>query len=508
MDEFEDLPLGDPRNQRVFDEAIERDLKGQIPGISRETKLIEKGMSKVPYFVASTAALAGTSYLIGKSMLNNRRDEELIEDKMSDFELERMALYKDMIQVQYDNRASLGSDMFKLTKGKTRNITPYTKERTQIAELTPEDKAKLNVGDYKFVEGGDLYALFENSDGKKVIAIRGLMPGVDKKDTAQLPRMMLQTIGKVNLDTDIQFKEDFAVVEDYLLSLPNYKDVVVTGHSRGGATALKLARKHTLEAHVFQPVTVMDIEKREGEAGTLSVDGSKFKVNKRHIYTNTEDYTPSNLMSSIDSRESHYLIEFDRSAKNVAGGTIIGGTIGSIAGVAGQTVGSLLGGHITQSIDAHQLHHFHKDAAGYVLQEKHKGEFAINRELEIIAKIEDIERSNNEDIPYDEDLYEIVYGTKEDINYIEEDYVNVKDMIIPTTREMVFSDIPFIPNNSTQIETNKMDTNGDGVVSYTEFFNYYKKLGYSTNRIKELFRSLDKNGDGVLSVNELSNSPY
>lgn len=443
MDEFEDIELGDNRNQDTYNQDLIRDIEGRLSSMLPPPP---PPTSKTPSFIAGTTLLGATSYLIGKSMIEKRRDEERIEDEMTQFELERMALYKDMIQVQYNNRASLGSDMFKFTKGKTRNITPYTKERTQIAELTPEDKAKMSVGDYKFVEGGDLFALFENREGKKVIAIRGLMPGTDKKDTAQLPRMMLQTVGKVNLDTDIQFKEDFAVIEDYLLSLPNYKDVVVTGHSRGGATALKLARKHTLEAHVFQPVTVMDIEQREGEAGTLSVDGSKLKVNKRHIYKNTEDYTPSNLMSAIDSRESHYLIDFE--------GTSI---------------------PLIQSIDAHQLHHFHKDAVGYVLQEKHKGEFAINRELEIIAKIEDIETLNDE----------MVYGSKEDINYNEEEYEDVKEYIIPTTRELVYFDRPFIPNN----KSNVMDANGDGIVSYNEFLNYYKKLGYNIKQIKEMFKT-------------------
>ncbi len=443
MDEFEDIELGDNRNQDTYNQDLIRDIEGRLSSMIAPPP---PPTSKMPSFIAGATLLGGTSYLLGKSMIDKRRDEELIQDEMTQFELERMALYKDMIQVQYNNRASLGSDMFKFTKGKTRNITPYTKERTQVAELTPEDKAKMNVGDFKFVEGGDLFALFENTEGKKVIAIRGLMPGTDKKDTAQLPRMILQTIGKVNLDTDIQFKEDFAVVEDYLLSLPNYKDVVVAGHSRGGATALQLARKHTLEAHVFQPVTVMDIEKREGEAGTLSVDGSKLKVNKRHIYKNTEDYTPSNLMSAIDSRESHYLIDFE--------GTSI---------------------PLIQSIDAHQLYHFHKDAVGYVLQEKHKGEFAINRELEIIAKIEDIETLNDE----------MVYGSKEDINYNEEEYEDVKEYIIPTTRELVYFDRPFIPNN----KSNVMDTNGDGIVSYTEFLNYYKKLGYNTKQIKEMFKT-------------------
>ncbi len=455
MDEFEDIELGDNRNQDTYNQDLIRDIEGRLSGMLPPPP---PPTSKMPSFIAATAVLGGTSYLIGKSMLNKRREDELVQDEMNEFELERMALYKDMIQVQYNNRASLGSDMFKFTYGKTRNITPNKKERTQIAELTPEDKAKMSVGDFDFVEGGDLFALFENTEGKKVIAIRGLMPGTDKKDTAQLPRMIGQTMGRMNLDTDIQFKEDYKVVEDYLLSLPNYKDVIVAGHSRGGATALKLARTHTLEAHVFQPVTVGDIEKKDTRAGTLSVEdeGTTLNIKKRHIYTNTEDYTPSNLMSSIDSQETQYVIDFE--------------------GISIPLI---------QSIDAHQLHHFHKDAIGYVLASKgSRADIPVNKMTEDEARELGYDM-DDDDLPYDEDLYEMVYGSKEDINYNEEEYEDVKEYIIPTTRELVFFDRPFIPNN----KSNVMDTNGDGIVSYTEFLNYYKKLGYNTKQIKEMFKT-------------------
>ena len=61
---------------------------------------------------------------------------------------------------------------------------------------------------------------------------------------------------------------------------------------------------------------------------------------------------------------------------------------------------------------------------------------------------------------------------------------------------------PFIPNTS-QIQ-NKLDTNGDGAVSYSEFYRYYKRKGYTDTGIKKLFKSLDTNGDNVLTADELN----
>ena len=92
------------------------------------------------------------------------------------------------------------------------------------------------------------------------------------------------------------------------------------------------------------------------------------------------------------------------------------------------------------------------------------------------------------------------YDIEEDFN----DYVNVRnsDLIVPVSRRsLLFNDVPFIPNTS-QIQ-DKLDTNGDGQVSYSEFYTYYKRKGYTDIRIKKLFKSLDLNNDGVLSPNEI-----
>ena len=54
------------------------------------------------------------------------------------------------------------------------------------------------------------------------------------------------------------------------------------------------------------------------------------------------------------------------------------------------------------------------------------------------------------------------------------------------------------------MQKDKLDINGDGQVSYNEFYTYYKKKGYADIRIKKLFKSLDLNNDGVLSPNEIT----
>jgi len=474
-------------NFNMIDELREEiNVERHSPQPPQPPPLFDKKIN--PLFLTAGAAVSavGAKLLYNRFVRDSRRNGEVAKQEMTDEHLSEMALYKDMIQVQYDNRKSSGRDapIYSLAEAFTDRFvypnlgatdersTDFTSSsRSRVAESTLKDNRKLDVEDFKFIESGDLFALFGNEKtGKRVLAIRGLMPNIDSKDALQLPNMIKQTVFKKNNDVDLQYKRDYNAIEDYLLSLPNYKDVTVTGHSRGGATALQLARTHTLEAHVFQPVTVGDIEKRDTKAGTLVIEdeGSTLKVKRRHIYTNAEDYTPSNLVNPNDTRETRYVLDYD--GYNIP---------------------------LVQSLDAHQLHHFHKDATGYVLQQK--DDFAINRMMEEDAR-ELGYNMDDDDIPYDEDLYEMVYGSKEDINYNEEEYEDANEYIIPTTREMVFHERPFIPNN----RQSKLDTNGDGIVSYAEFLNYYKKLGYNTNQIKKMFRSLDRNKDGVLSKNEFN----
>ena len=177
---------------------------------------------------------------------------------------------------------------------------------------------------YDLLSGEDARVrLFENEKiNKRVLAIRGLRPDLDFKDLKQAPRMGAQTVLKLNLDTGNQYKKDYEDIEDYLLNLPNYKDVVITGHSRGGQTGLELARKHKLKAHIFQPVSVKNIEAVASKEGIVDMKDSSlseddatitFTINERRIYTNKEDTTPSNLVNPTDTSEKQYIIDYDPS---------------------------------------------------------------------------------------------------------------------------------------------------------------------------------------------------
>ena len=471
VDEFNDIELGDNRNQITYNEDLVRDIEGGIVPPYKPPQ----PPPQTPYYVAATAALVAG----GLAAYNSRKKRD-DDDKeiMTKNELEEMAIHKDMIEVQYANRKSAGRDFF-----------TSTNERTAIPETTLEDDRKLDVGDYKFVEASDLYALFENEKiNKRVLAIRGLRPDLDFKDLKQAPRMGAQTVLKLNLDTGNQYKKDYEDIEDYLLNLPNYKDVVITGHSRGGETGLELARKHRLKAHIFQPVTVRDIEavgSREGIVGmkdtSLNDDDAAitFTMNERRIYTNKEDTTPSNLVNPRDTSEKQYIIDYDPSLHS------------NTAMIPG-----------FKQLSAHKLNNFHKEAVGYAASSKNDlvdfgddldfNDYPINHLTE------------REAIELGYDMGDDDYDIEDDFSIDEFANIRDSDLIVPVSkRSILFSDVPFIPNTS-QMQQDKLDANGDGIVSYNEFYRYYKRKGYTDMGIKKLFKSLDSNNDGVLTANELN----
>ena len=473
VDEFEDIELGDIRNQITYNEDLVRDIEGGI--VPRyQPPQPPQPPPQSPYYVAATAALVAGG-LAAYNSRKKRDDDD--KEKMTKNELEEMAIHKDMIEVQYANRKSAGRDFF-----------ASTNERTAIPESTLEDDRKLDVGDYKFVEASDLYALFENEKiNKRVLAIRGLRPDLDFKDLKQAPRMGAQTVLKLNLDTGNQYKKDYEEVEDYLLNLPNYKDVVITGHSRGGETGLELARKHKLKAHIFQPVSVKNIEAVGSKEGIVDMKDSSlseddatitFTFNERRIYTNKEDTTPSNLVNPTDTSEKQYIIDYDPSLHS------------NTAMIPG-----------FKQLSAHKLNNFHKEAVGYAASSKidlARGDYHINHltEQEAIELGYDM---GDDDYDIGDDDYDI-----ED-DFSTDEFANIRDsdLIVPVSkRSILFSDVPFIPNTS-QMQQDKLDANGDGIVSYSEFYRYYKKRNYTDTRIKKLFKSLDSNNDGVLTANEL-----
>ena len=469
VDEFNDIELGDNRNQITYNEDLVRDIEGGI--VPRYQPPQPPPQS--PYYIATTAALVAGGLAVYNS--RKKRDDD-DKEKMTKNELEEMAIHKDMIEVQYANRKSAGRDFF-----------TSTNERTAIPETTLEDDRKLDVGDYKFVEASDLYALFENEKiNKRVLAIRGLRPDLDFKDLKQAPRMGAQTVLKLNLDTGNQYKKDYEDIEDYLLNLPNYKDVAITGHSRGGQTGLELARKHKLKAHIFQPVTVRDIEAVGSREGIVDMKGTSlndddaaitFTMNERRIYTNKEDTTPSNLVNPRDTSEKQYIIDYDPSLHS------------NTAMIPG-----------FKQISAHKLNNFHKEAVGYAASSKNDlvdfgddldfNDYPINHLTE------------QEAIDMGYDMNDDDYDIEEDFSIEEFANISNSDLIVPVSkRALMFNDRPFIPNTSQQ---DNIDLNGDGIVSYNEFYRYYKKRNYTDTRIKKLFKSLDSNNDGVLSANELN----
>jgi len=451
MSEFEDVNL--------YDESKPLDIN-VLERLRRELDLTPEERpipSATPYYVAATAAVASMGLLAYKKLRSKEREKE----EMTTEEVEDMALHKDMIDVQYGNRVSAGRDFF-----------TSSNERRAIPETTLKDNRKLDVGDYKFVEGSDLYALFENEKiNKRVLAIRGLRPDIDKKDLLQAPRMGAQTILKMNLDTDAQYKKDYEDIEDYLLNLPNYKDVTITGHSRGGQTGLELARKHKLKAHVFQPVTVRGIEETDSRLNMVSMKDTSLidespitlKINKRNIYTNNEDTTPSNLVDPTSTSETHYVIDYDS---------------------------SLHINPIFKTFNAHKLNNFNKDAVGYRRAKRDNSlDYPINRLTEQEAR--DLGYDMDDDGMYDDDIEEIEYPIQ------------------------AFSERAFVPNNTfirDKIENevvptmslDMLDADGDGIVTYIEFVRYWSKRGYSIIRIKEMFAKLDLNNDSVLTSNEFN----
>ena len=457
VDEFNDIELGDIRNQITYNEDLVRDIEGGIVPPYKPPQ----PPPQTPYYVAATAALAAGG-LAAYNSRKKRDDDD--KEKMTKNELEEMAIHKDMIEVQYANRKSAGRDFF-----------TSTNERTAIPETTLEDDRKLDVGDYKFVEASDLYALFENEKiNKRVLAIRGLRPDLDFKDLKQAPRMGAQTVLKLNLDTGNQYKKDYEDIEDYLLNLPNYKDVVITGHSRGGETGLQLARKHKLKAHIFQPVSVKNIEAVASKEGIVDMKDSSlseddatitFTINERRIYTNKEDTTPSNLVNPTDTSEKQYIIDYDPSLHS------------NTAMIPG-----------FKQLSAHKLNNFHKEAVGYAASSKidlARGDYHINHLTE-------------------REAIELGYDMGDDDYYIE--YM-----------QPVFNDRPFTPQNTLKdnvtndkiknrvtpsIIGDALDTDGNMVISYIEFVRYWSKRGYPINKIKEMFKSLDLNNDNVLDSNE------
>ena len=105
----------------------------------------------------------------------------------------------------------------------------------------------------------DLVGRFVNDDTREIIlAMRGLLPVYDVKDTMQLPAMIRATALEAHDEDEFgdQFDRDIAQLErvlDFTVgSFPDY-NIVLTGHSRGGRAVMTLGRERDMEFHAFSP---------------------------------------------------------------------------------------------------------------------------------------------------------------------------------------------------------------------------------------------------------------
>ncbi len=167
-----------------------------------------------------------------------------ITENLSPDERERMELMAKTVDIIYDRRKAYGRDFFNPT----------------IDRKAYRDVPNQDVGEYKFEDTeNDLTGLFVNGDKKEtILAVRGLLPNLDKKDLFQFPSMIKSTFFEKEDEFEFgtQFNEDKKMIdEEYRqakIKYPNHK-IIAAGHSRGSRAVIYLGRKHNLEFHAFSP---------------------------------------------------------------------------------------------------------------------------------------------------------------------------------------------------------------------------------------------------------------
>jgi len=167
-----------------------------------------------------------------------------ITENLSPEERDKMELMAKSIDIVYDRRKAYGRDFFNPTI-----------DRKAYKNIPNQD-----VGDYLFEDTeNDLTGLFVNRDKKEtILAIRGILPDIDRKDLFQFPSMIKSTFFEKEDESEFgsQFNEDKKMIdEEYRQARIKYPDhkIVVTGHSRGARGTIYLGRKHNLEFHAFSP---------------------------------------------------------------------------------------------------------------------------------------------------------------------------------------------------------------------------------------------------------------
>lgn len=188
-------------------------------------------------------------------------------------------------------------------------MTEYSDEELYaiLSEISYRDNRKeilhdhYGLYDYQIDENlsGENSIVVLTPDNKTVIAYRG----TNVHNPSDLVADAHILFGTHHLNWSSRFKEAEDVYQKSTKRYPD-REVVVTGHSLGGAQSMKIAKDHGLEGHHFNPgMSVADALLQTKDMLSCTQD----YCGKQHIYTTGRD--PISLMtlprfSSIFGREN------------------------------------------------------------------------------------------------------------------------------------------------------------------------------------------------------------
>ena len=402
-----------------------------------------------------------------------------IQDDMTLEEKERMALMAKMIEKVYQRRKAYERPIVESLRGSINDDDEYkTKlERRQLYT----DVDNQDVDDYILQDtGNDLSALFVNNKKKEnVLAIRGLLPYTDFKDTFQLFEMGLYSILQGNKAEKMgkEYKNDRRIVEDSYRTAknkyPNHK-TVVTGHSRGGKLTLYLGRSNDLEYHAFSPA---------GNRGDF-IDSTPRDRGKLYYHTN-DPVAMFHHKARGKTEEQHYEMFNTR-------------------------------------LNSHDLTDFYKNKNSvFVKHPVKKGQQRIEEDILLDMKLKDDEVPTAEEMVladlgmfYDDDEDD----DDEDYYFDSEDPKKIKrtsalNLDTPSERKIfneyipsVFTDLNMRPVKKFEpITFEEIDGDKNQKITLTELKSYLSRRGYDNDTINELFNTYDVDSDGNITRTEFNN---
>ena len=395
-----------------------------------------------------------------------------IQDDMTPEEKDRMALMAKMVDKVYQRRKAYNRPILNRLRGSIDDDDDEYKTKLERRQLYA-DVDNQDVDDYVLQDtGNDLSALFVNTKKKEnVLAIRGLLPYTDYKDTFQLLEMGLYSIiqGDKAEKMGKEYKNDRRIVEDAYRTAkkkyPNHK-TIVTGHSRGGKLTLYLGRDNDIEYHAFSPA---------GNRGDF-IDSTPRDRGRLYYHTN-DPVAMFHHRARGKTEEQHYEM-------------------------------------FNTKLNSHDLTDFYKNKNSvFVKHPVKKGQQRIEEDILLDMQLKDDEVPTAEEMVladlgiFDEDYYFDSQDTKKTKR------TSALNRDVPSERTMfneykpsVFTDLNLRPVKAFEpITFEEIDNDNNNKITLTEMKSYLSKRGYDNDTIDELFNTYDVDKNGNISRSEFTN---